>query len=302
MINQGLLKLDARVDVSDDCYSMGEIILHRSNNIIESCKKCDFIFCGKIGAHERWFDEFDLWGKVIWYDFEDHVTYNKDIANKCLGYFKRSTFDKKRQQIDMNGDGRKIHQIDYCVLDEYLGYKNDIIYDVACLFGDDSRLCRKRLNLKTEVVKMNFKNSFVGTTCSNEEYGSIARNSLKYPRYDNCFVKYLEVLNSSKIILTAFPTNHDGDSRLWEALASKSLVFSDIPYIKNEFDLVDGKHLFFYDASNIDNINRMLTTVSETIRDINLVKKMALDSYEYVMEYHRPINRIIYMFKSIGLF
>lgn len=302
IINQGLSALDADINTSDDCYSFGEMKFERCSDLTRSCIDSDFIFCGKRGTHEHIFDDLHLWDKVIWYDFEDYTDYSEQIVNKCLGYFKRSTYDRNRNQVNLKTSNKTIHEIDYCVLDEYLGYDRNVIYNVACMFGDDDRLCRRRLNLKTQALLVNFKNSFIGTTCDKDQYGSIARNSLKYHKSNNCFDKYLSVLNSSKIILTAAPMNHSGDSRIWEALSSRSLVFTDELHIKNEFPLKDGEHILTYDSLSIESINNMLNQVIDIISDDKLIDRFSTSSYEYVMEHHRPIDRVIYMFKSIGIF
>jgi len=303
IINQGLIAIGAVVSTDSEYKSNGNVILQRSDNIIEKCIDSDYIFCGKRGYHETMFDKLHLWDKVIWYDFEDNTEYDTEIVNKCLGYFKRSTYNINMKQIALNVNNKRIYELDYCVLDEYIEYNKIKKYDVACMFGEANRLCKRRHNLKTAVVKKGFKNSFIGATCVDSDYGSVARNSIRYQRGDdNCFTKYLEILNSSRIILTAFPTRQTGDSRIWEALASKSVVFSDKIMIYHEHMLIDAEHYFVYNSLDQSNIEEMLLKVTDILNDRKTVERVSNDSFEFVMAYHRPINRIITIFKLIGIF
>lgn len=293
--------MGATIYVDNDYRSSGKIILQKSEDIIKKCINADYIFCGKRGAHELAFDDLHLWDKVIWYDFEDSVEYDGEIVDKCLRYFKRSTYDINSKQIVLRTNNKTIYELDYCILDEYIGYDKTKKYNIACMFGSLDRLCRRRSNLKMAVSKMNFQNSFVGATCSDLDYGSVARNSIEYPK-DNCFTKYLEILNSSKVILTAFPTRQTGDSRIWEALSSRSVVVSDRIMIYHEHKLIENEHYFVYDSLNFESIEEMLSKVNIVLKDVSTLERVSMESYEFVMAYHRPINRIFTIFKSAGIF
>merc|ERR1712142_890103 len=69
---------------------------------------------------------------------------------------------------------------------------------------------------------------------------------------------YQKTLNRAKIIVTANPMKWEGDSRLYEALASGALVFVDAMYTPLEHPLIHDEHVVFFDTSNNDGAKRKL--------------------------------------------
>jgi hypothetical protein len=62
--------------------------------------------------------------------------------------------------------------------------------------------------------------------------------------------KYFHSMMTSKIVVTINPPNWEGDFRLWEALSSGALVFVDHMAIPQQYPLVGGEHVVFFDNHN----------------------------------------------------
>lgn len=62
----------------------------------------------------------------------------------------------------------------------------------------------------------------------------------------------------AKIVVTANPSFWEGDHRLWEALASGALVLVDPLHVPQDFPLVDGRHVVYFDNHNKRDLWRKL--------------------------------------------
>lgn len=299
IINQGLLQSGIDFQTDTPYISLGKKIVEKCDNIRDVANESSLIFVGRRGDHESWISKDNLWGKVIWYDFEDYCTYDPDIVKKSLLYVKRSVVTQNRQLIKLDVGSKKIIPIDYCVLDEYLGHQSERQYSVACLFGERNRLGIRRNNIKQALKDANFANAFIGTTCSPSNYGSHARNAIKHDAQDNCFLDYMKVLGSSKVVVSAYPQNHDGDCRTWEAMASGALVVLDTCYIPTNHKLEDNYHILRYNAESMLDISRVIKRIDELLKDDYAREKIANNGYEYAIRHHRPVNRLQYIVDNL---
>lgn len=298
IINQGLLALGADITVSRDYISLGETIIKASNNIRQHANDSDLIFVGRRGDHESWLDKDELWGKVIWYDFEDFQTFDNDIVRKAAVYVKRSVVTQDRKLVKLEVGNKRILPIDYCILDEYLGYHAHRTYNIACLFGPNNRLGNRRKALMGHIRQANIPNSYIGSNCSTEQYGSHARNAISFSKSNNCFLEYMEILGQSKIVATAYPQKHDGDSRTWEAIASGAMVLLDTSYIPTTNPLIDSEHCLRFDASDNESITAAIDRARYYLENDAERLTIAKTGYEYAMRFHRPSNRLRYILSN----
>ena len=166
-------------------------------------------------------------------------------------YYKRSCVDRANGRALTYGDDLPVRTAAYCVLDAMCeppttsGPVRSI--DIACLFEDgviDSphfALARGRLlKMARRLARSHPELSVQLGTVS--ECGPVGRSRVA-PEYKHC-------LYDSKIVLHANPDHWEGDSRLWEALASGALVFVDRMHAPLKQPLVDGEHLIFYDLTD----------------------------------------------------
>ena len=283
IINQGLLDLNLNFDIDKDYYSKGTLIKKYEKDIIKNLKNYDLIIAGDV-VYRDIFAQLNLWKKVVWYDFEDTPTVQKDFL-KCRAYFKRNIFNKERNAICQDN----IIPIDYCAMNEFYAYeKMEKIFDISCFFGLTGD--KRRDNLVNILIKN-------GVKCEATASGSYGRNSLDKK---NCqeYDLYLKKMKQSKIIFTAFPQNHDGDSRTWEAFSSGSLVFRDRTFIKSKYPLENENHFFEYDANNINSIELAFKKANLLLSDAKLLNKVASNGYNHVKNNHKAKNRVQFILSN----
>lgn len=108
--------------------------------------------------------------------------------------------------------------------------------------------------------------------------------------------KYFQMLKKSKIVVTCNPSSWCGDYRLYESFAGNSMVFVDkmIMPVKNSFE--HKKHLFYYDLNALEKLKNALLYY---LKNNSEREYIANTGYNYVLEYHRPKNRINEMLEEI---
>ncbi|MBD3227639.1 MAG: glycosyltransferase [Candidatus Lokiarchaeota archaeon] len=164
---------------------------------------------------------------------------------------------------------------------------------------------RKRFELKTrrfktyyELLRSNIPNSLIGANTGGSHM------DIFYPANENNkWIEYMKLLKKAKIIFTACPWNHDGDSRTWEAMSSGSLVFMDNTLIPTH-PFKDSKHVFYYDASSRKSIKEAIKKAKYYLMPENESerRKIAEKGKEYALKYHMSKNRIKYVFDCIEKF
>jgi hypothetical protein len=285
IINQGLYKLNIDFDCSKDFRTRNKIIKKRNKNIIYNLAKYDIVFCGD-KIFSSLIDDQKTWNKTIWYDYEDQTTVDPYILENSFAYFKRSLVDKNRNKIIYN---KKIYPIDYCALDEYYCEEIEKTINISCLF-DKYISGHRRKTLTQFLESANFSNCQIGLISKDGSYG---RNSI-YKTNSN-FDDYILTLAKSKIVFTAFPESHDGDSRNWEAFSSRALVFRDKTYISSPHPLIDGKHFIEFDASNQESIQNAIIKAKYFLSHDEKLKILSQNGFDHVKKYHMAENRVSYM-------
>ena len=206
-------------------------------------------------------------------------------------YFKRSCVDRENGQV-MSYGGLAIQPTAYCVANDMCeppaGTDHRRSLDVSCLFEDGvigapcyelarGRVLRfaKRLAATHRGLSMQ-----IGAVT---ECGPVGRSGID-PRYKQC-------LYDSKIILHANPDPWEGDSRLWEALASGALVFVDRMYTPFKDPLVDGEHLIFYDLTD-QGMEALERKIVHYLGDDEERQRIGAQGRAFVLSHHRSIDRI----------
>jgi len=109
-------------------------------------------------------------------------------------------------------------------------------------------------------------------------------------KYGSVSTEYFKILKTSKIIVTANPSEFEGDLRLWEALLMGNLVLCDkmliLSLIKNPLE--NKKHLVYY--SNMEELEQLINYYinNEEERD-----KIGKAGREYCLKYHKFSDRVL---------
>jgi len=289
IINQGLVQLEHNFDVDKSYRINGIIVKPRCLDLLRNIHQYDLIFCGN-PIYKDFLNQSNLWKKIIWYDYGDLATLDDECLTKSIAYFKRSLVTENRSIMKYSS---KVFHLDYCVLEEYLNDNNsERSIDVACLFEKD--VGGRRSILVQKLTNSNFENSIIGKTTS---YGSEGRNSINKYNNEN-YKNYLQILGDSKIIFTAFPQNHDGDSRTWEAFASGALVFRDVTFIKTKNEPKDGVHFFCFDSSKPKSISLAIEKAITFLNNDAERNLIATACLEIMKSHHMAKNRVDYMIKT----
>jgi hypothetical protein len=289
--------------------------------------------------YDKFMDENNLWNKCVMIDFADtYYIRDKKEYKKCLIYFKRSWLIGKKRKIPAKRE--KVFPIQYSILEKYItsveNHNPKRIYNV--LFVASKRLkermrdfnkgilrilisilpksikdlnrnyikkIRKEIRQRLELRTRRFKTYYELLCCDipNKLIGAYTGGTLYdifYPSENNNWVEYMKLLKKAKIIFTAFPWNHDGDSRTWEAIISGALIFMDKTLIsENSFE--DGQHLFYFDASSRKSIKKAIKKAEYYLRPENEEerKKIAEQGRNFALKHHKAKNRIEYIFDCI---
>ena len=230
--------------------------------------------------------------QAIMLDYRDHPRKIIDADDfRWRLYFKRSCVDRENGRV-MSYGALPVIPTAYCVIDDMCDppAHQDATrrLDVSCLFGDKVinswyfvRARGRLLQFAKRFAAAHRKLSMqIGPV---SECGSVGRATID-PKYKRC-------LYDSKIVLHANPDPWEGDSRLWEALASGALVFVDrlLAPIKNP--LIDGAHLIFYDLTD-EGMEILEQKIVRYLADDGERQRIAMQGREFVMTHHRSINRV----------
>lgn len=107
---------------------------------------------------------------------------------------------------------------------------------------------------------------------------------------------YFDVMRSARIVVTCHPSNWDGDFRLFEALASGALVFTDELHTPMPFPLRDGVHLVVYDSHDRRDF---LAKLRYYMEHSDVAAKIAVNGLAFALTYHRPVSRVDYILRSL---
>ena len=119
----------------------------------------------------------------------------------------------------------------------------------------------------------------------------------------NWWTVYMHYLRRTKILFTStgYPGFFGGDRRTAEAISSGALVFADKTLIQMPHPFEHGKHLFFFDSTQDEEIIKALELAKsyltkEKKEERESIAKAGLD---HAMTYHRSRNYVDYMMEII---
>jgi len=256
--------------------------LNTNSNIIlsKNIDDCDYIFLSfrdfNINIDNKYLE------KLIVIDYTDST--QLEWKRPCYRYFKRSVVNKKN--LSFCKYPRHILPISYSIKNECLEFTDldKIIRDIdISVFFTPSNDNTKDSNYRGNVAKFikktfNHLNIHVGIVGKN---GKIGRCSIQKPYYDMMF--------HSKIVINCNPDNWEGDYRLFEALSSRALVFTDrmITPVINPF--IDKKHLVYYDRNNFQQLKELVNFYLHHDEERN---EITTNGYNHAIKYHKANDRI----------
>lgn len=217
--------------------------------------------------------------KEIIIDYNDWTdTFNapNEVFDKIGFYFKRSMVNKSN--LSLVQYKREIIPILYGIRSDFINYDSEYNftgykYDVCCLFNGYGGGIRSAI---PHIVNKYKGNKFVGRVDCPNQYGIVNK-------------KYFDILKTSKIIVTANPSNWEGDFRLWEALLMGNLVLCDnmvLPHIIKH-PLVNKTHLVFY-----NNGLELLKLIDYYVQNEEERDRIGKEGREYCLKYHKFSDRV----------
>ncbi len=298
MISQGLLKHpEISVSFSMPFISLGKVVSPADAHLGVSLLDADYIFRANdehFGFDEidRFLDRHHLWGKVIYYDFKDSHQIDTARLVNCGAYVKRS-WPIGYDRDDRAPLQKPVLPMDYSLLDEYFAVEipkeKDI--SVACLFPHNPIIGKRRFQVLSALKnhQSRFPDSHIGMPTA---AAAVGRRSIFEPQNNNPFLNYLYTLKRAKIVFTAYPDNHDGDSRTWEAFSSGGMVFMDKTAIPSAFPFVHERDCFIYDARDKDSIEKAIKAAYYFLKNESERQRIALQGYKHALLYHKPVDRV----------
>lgn len=226
--------------------------------------------------------------KTVMLDIQD-LTYLYDVD--VLHYFKRSCINKRAETSKMNiiEYKRKIIPFPLYVKKCYTNLnfeQKEKIYDICCTHLDMSFLGSNNRNIdRTKLVQ------FLNSKRSRSNYKFYMNYNQEQVPIGRSFInlEYFNTICKSKIVINCQPDEWEQDYRIWETLASGTLLFSDkiLTPIKNP--LIDKVHCVFYDKTNLD---EMFKLVEYYLSHDEERERIATQGKEYVLKYHTYKARI----------
>lgn len=216
---------------------------------------------------------------------EPDVLYTEEY----YAYFKRSLFntnqDYTRSECELS-KRNNIFWFDYAILDEFIKEPVEKSIDVGCYLRPS---CGFRSYILQLCNNLNIKNKVVGEVSSGSRH-------IDFNIYtDDTYFNYI---NSTKIIITAQPFGWVSDSRLYEALANRCVVFTDKIYINHNNKFIDKKHIFEYEFNNTS-LQNMIDSLFELLQNEQKIKEISNESYEFAVQHHSSKARMQYVLETI---
>lgn len=187
-----------------------------------------------------------------------------------------------------------VHHTSFCVREDILEQCDKLSrpydqrqYEVSCFFPSHNNNHYARGYIATVVEEFDKLNTHTGYTTSDcsspQEHGrqGIGLNTPGTSQY-----KYVDIMANSKIIVTACPSQYEGDYRLMEAMTSGALVMHNRMLLPPA-GLVDGKHWVVYDSPD-----DLRDKIKYYTKHTNKSNRIALTGRKFVLNNHRPHHRI----------
>ena len=107
---------------------------------------------------------------------------------------------------------------------------------------------------------------------------------------------YFDLMRRAMVVVTCNPSFWDGDFRLFEALSSGALVFTDELHTPQPFPLVDGVHCVVYDNHDKADLRRKLDYYLAHPRE---AARIAANGLAHVLRHHRAVSRVDYFLRTL---
>jgi hypothetical protein len=111
--------------------------------------------------------------------------------------------------------------------------------------------------------------------------------------------EYFRLMRSAEVVVTANPASWEGDSRLWEALASGALVMVDKMSTPLAYPLVHGRHLIYYDITNRSDFMSKLRYFATDVEGRAEARRIGAQGFKHAMAHHRAVDRVEYMLSMV---
>ena len=290
---------------------------HKDVNLVNNLEEADYIIynsCDKnfdnfMKIHKHKFRNFDYnckkyqeylkykdyknSKKEIILDWTDYPKYKlcatTELFKNVYLYFKRMcVYRKKNKSFHFINYERPIIPLPFAIRQDTINYINSLkkpfkrTFDISCLFDGKHRGYRREIVNFLRNTDLNYK-IHVGTI----------KRSKKFYHKVNC--AYVNQLLKSKIIVTSNPKNHEGDYRLYEALASGALVFCDQMLTPINHPFIHKKHLIFYKMKNLKKLLKYYLEHEEERETI------AKEGKEFALKYHTFVYRVEEIVSNIKL-
>lgn len=227
---------------------------------------------------------------IDWTDEPDEVH-----TEKCLAYFKRSWVFP--EHTNWGGVAKKSSRhrpsnwfpFAYSIIDDFICEEQEKTIDIGCYLRDS---CPNRSIVKGYISDFcRFTPKTLRTTI-----GAITNSSRSVGNTVYCDNVYNKTLAQTKILITCNPTFWEGDSRTWEGLANKCLVFVDRTFTPYANKPIDGKHWIEYDVDDIEGLCIKLNYYLSHMEEAN---QIAQNGYDFAMKHHTPCARVKYILDTI---
>lgn len=259
-------------------------------------------------------DENKLWHKVVYCDVRDESFIDEDFLNKCLAYFKRTRFHWNMSKDSIHGTyvpmetKKSIYPLPISVLDAYLDIHhmyNGKPLDLGYYYNPERLQAygnhySKRIAVWNALAEVDWSKYIVKLGHSWPNYNAWDPPIFWPPiEVGGAWIEYMRWLNQSKIILDALPTRYYQTHRPWEAMSSGSMCFLDKEIEQVPNHLEHEKHCYYYDASDDKSIKEVLEVIKYYLEHDKERITIAEAGFEHIKKYHRAINRVDSMLKTV---
>jgi hypothetical protein len=269
------------------------IAQHPQLNVVSSPDEADIIICFPWDHPEVCNEHLSFKNKIIAIDYAD-LPHRGDPypVYAALAYFKRSVAHRRDSISTSVLPNPPYIPISYGVQswyihpgDELIPYTSRQIHVYCTLMQVVTRQKRKVIRIVAHGGTRARAKQWLGSLKSNPTYNIVIENTETND--------YFRKLRTARIVVTANPSIWEGDSRLWESLSSGALVFSDRVFGIQPPELLDGKHLVYYDGHNE---TQFLSKVAYYLEHPVEASLIANRGRLFACNYHAALNRADYVF------
>jgi len=259
--------------------------------IVENKTSADFYVLdyvphdGELKYNKDCLIDYDFKPLIVIDNSDEHDVFYTDDYHL---YFKRSLWvtEGYHRKPSPSAKRSRVHWFDYGVLDEFIRPSVNKNIECACYLRPS---CKWRSHLIYFLQQQQIVDT-LGTPS----------NASRSTGFDASFDEvYFDYLTRTKLLYTCQPYGWVSDSRLYEALANKCLVFTDKIYIQHDYPFVHQEHLIEYNISQIG-LNELVHNwhflVIEKSSD---TAKIAEEGHKYALAYHSSKARMQYTIKTI---